>query len=101
VTVRSASAGGKTVKSVHSENAEDKIGKCSFDMYLTSDLDSKIAELKENIGANSIKAFQRLPDGSSSPVSYDNMSLVNDVDREASADGTTTFEFEGDPMAIQ
>jgi hypothetical protein len=100
-TVRSASTGGKSSSSVHSENAEDKVGKCSFDMYLTTDLDSKIATLKENTGANSVQALQSSKSGDAVTLSFDNLSLANDPDREASADGVTSLEFEGDPMSIQ
>ena len=100
--VRAASAGGGSVESVHSEDAEDKIGKCSFDMYLSTDLDAKIAVLKENLGANSIEAVQRARgDSEGVTLSWDNLSLVTSPDREASVDGVVNFEFEGDPMSIQ
>jgi len=101
-TVKSASTGGSNVESVHSENAEDKIGKCSFDIFLKAGTDAKIAVLKANIGANSIEAIQRAPaGGDSQTLSFNNMSLCSPVEREASADGTTSLEFEGDPMSIQ
>jgi hypothetical protein len=101
ITVKAASAGGGTTTSVHAQNAESMIGKCKFDVFLTTDLDSKIATLKEAVGANSIQAIQRAASGEAVTLSFDNMSLVNPVEREASADGVTSLEFEGDQMSIQ
>jgi len=99
INVRSASAGGGLNESVHSVDAEGTIGKCSFDVYLKTDTDAFIADLKEKIGSNSIKALQRNTDGTSVTLSWDSMSLVNMVEREASADGTVSIEFEGDQMS--
>lgn len=101
INVRSASAGGGNSTSVHSQNAETQIGKCKFDVFLVPGLDSDIATWKENVGANSIQAIQRAGDGESVTLSWDNCSLVNAVEREASADGVTSLEFEGDRMSIQ
>lgn len=101
INVRSASEGGGASSSVHSENAETKIGMCSFEMFLTPDLDAKIAEWKESIGANAIQAVQRSQSGESVTLSWDNMSLASSVEREASADGVVPFDFKGDPMSIQ
>ena len=101
INVRTASSGGGSVESVHSQNAESQIGKCSFDVFLKAGTDSKIATLKGNVGSNSIEAIQRSAAGDSQTLSFNNMSLVNAVEREASADGVTSLEFEGDPMSIQ
>jgi len=101
INVRSASGGGGNVASVHSQNAETMIGKCSFDIYLLKGVDSDIARWKESIGANSIQAVQRTPSGDSVTLSWDNMSLVNPVERQASADGVSSLEWAGDPMSIQ
>jgi len=101
INVRSASAGGGNSTSVHSQNAETQIGKCKFDVYLVPGLDSDIATWKESVGANSIQAIQRAGSGEAVTLSWDNMSLVNAVEREASADGVTSLEFEGDRMSAQ
>lgn len=101
IKVRSASSGGGSVQSVHSQNAESQIGKCKFDVFLTTTLDRSIATWKENIGANTVQAIQRSPSGDSVTLSFDNMSLVNLVERAAGADGVTSLEWEGDPMSIQ
>jgi hypothetical protein len=101
ITVRSASAGGGNSKSVHSQNAETQIGKCKFDVFLVPGLDSDIATWKENVGSNSIQAIQRDGKGESVTLSWDNMSLINAVERQASADGVTSLEFEGDRMSSQ
>lgn len=101
VNVRSASTGGGNGSSVHSQNAETQIGKCKFDVYTVIGLDADIAEWKENIGANSVQVIQRAPSGDAVTLSFDNMSLVNAVEREASADGVTSLEWEGDRMSQQ
>lgn len=101
VTVRAASAGGGNTTSVHSQNAETQIGKTKFDVFLTPSLDADIATWKEQVGANSIQAIQRDINGESVTLSFDNMSLVNAVERAASADGVTSLEWEGDRMGIQ
>jgi hypothetical protein len=101
IIVRSASAGGGSVTSVHSENAETKISFCKFDIYLLSGVDKDIATWKSNIGSNNIKALQRTSGGESETKSFDNMSCTAPVERQASADGVTSLEFKGDPMSNQ
>lgn len=101
INVRSASAGGGASSSVHSRDAETQIGKCKFDAFLVPGLDADIATWKDQIGANSIRAIQRAGSGDAVTLSWDNMSLINPVEREASADGVTSLEFEGDAMSIQ
>lgn len=95
ITVRAESAGGGAAKSVHTENAEDKVGKMKFDVYNTDENKALFVKLKAGIGSNTITASQ---DGMK-PESGQNMSLVNDPDWEGSPDGVVTFEFEGDPLA--
>ena len=99
INVRAASSGGTVTSSVHSVNAETFIGKCKFDMFLVTGVDAKIKDWKAKVGANDVKALQKSESGEAVELSWNNMSLVNVVDREASADGATSFEFEGDQMS--
>lgn len=101
VNVRAASGGGNEIETVHTSNAETKIGKVIIDVYTTSTIDSQIAEWKADIGLNSISFSERFNDGTAITRSFDRMSLMNAVERQASADGVTSLEFEGDPMTIQ
>lgn len=102
INVRAASGGGRNSESVHSANAETFIGKVMFEMFLTPDLDGKIATWKENIGNNSIQVVQRpLGGGDAVTLSFDGMSIMNAVERTASADGTVSLEWSGEPMTIQ
>lgn len=101
INVRNASAGGGANSSVHSEDVETATGGCKFDIFLTQDVDRDIATWKSNIGANSIQAIQRNSDGTSKTLSFDNISLVNKVEREASADGVVSLEWSGDQMSGQ
>lgn len=101
INVRAASGGGNNVQSVHSVDAESKIGRVMFDMYVDSVVDSQIAEWKENVGSNSISLTQRNSNGTTIVRSFDGMSLINNVERNAAADGVVSFEFSGDPMSQQ
>lgn len=101
INVRSASGGGNEIETVHTVNAETKMSKLMFDVYLTDDLDSNIADWKERAGANSLGFAERRPDGTTTARSFDRMSLINAVERNASADGVTSLEFVGNPMTIQ
>lgn len=99
INVRAASGGGNTIESVHSVNAEGKIGKCTFDVFLTPDIDAKVRTWKNNVGQNAIQVVQRLSGGGSFTRSFSRMSLMNMVERQASSDGVVSLEFAGDPMA--
>lgn len=99
INVRSASGGGNTVESVHSVNAENKIGNVKFDVYLTPDMDSRIRGWKNQVGQNVIQFVQRISGGGSVTRSFQRMSLLNMVERQASSDGVVSLEFAGDPMA--
>ena len=101
INVRAASAGGGNTTSVHSQNAETQIGKCKFDIFLTPGVDRYIAVWKKNVGSNSIQVIQQAAGGDSVTLSFDNMSLMNAVERAASADGVTSLEWSGDRMSIQ
>lgn len=95
IKVRSASAGGGASKSIHTEDAEDKIGKMSWEMYVTEESQELVNGWKQNIGTNFISAQQP----GQSPLSGGSMSMVNDPDFEASADGVVEIQFEGDPLS--
>lgn len=101
ISVRAASAGGGSITTVHTVNVETKIGKVMFDVYPDTEIDALISQWKENVGGNSIQAIQVNNNGKSVTLAWDNMSLVNSVERQASADGVVSLEFNGDPMAIQ
>ena len=93
--VRGVSLGGGASTSVHSENAEKKIGMMGWKMYITDDNIALIAGWKQLIGANVITATQP----TTSPKTGLFMSMTNDPDFEASADGTVEVMFEGDPLS--
>ena len=99
INVRSSSGGGNTVESVHSVNAENKIGSVKFDVYLTPDMDSRVRGWKNQVGQNVIQFVQRISGGGSVTRSFQRMSLMNMVERQASSDGVVSLEFAGDPMA--
>lgn len=95
IKVRAESTGGGSSRSVHTEDAESKIGKMSWDMYNTDENKTFFVQWKSQIGSNTITASQP----GMKPEAGQSMSLVNDPDWEGSPDGVVTFEFEGDPLS--
>jgi hypothetical protein len=94
-TVRAASQGGGSVESIHTEDAEKKVGMMGWKMFITDETMASIATWKELIGLNVITAIQP----ATAPKIGQNMSMTNDPDFEASADGTVEVTFEGDPLS--
>lgn len=101
ITVRSGSAGSGNSETVHSENAETQFSMCKFSVFLDTDTDGNIRDWKEEIGTNVVKVDQFNVNGSSFIRVFPGMSLINVVERTASADGVVELEFSGDPMIIQ
>ena len=95
ITVRSASSGGGSSKSVHTEDAEMKIGEMKFEMYVTEETLNLFSQWKKNIGTNAVSAVQP----ASTPLSGSFMSCITDSDFKASADGTVEMIFRGDPLS--
>lgn len=96
INVRAASSGNGLSESVHTVNAETAISAPMFSMYVTNENDDLIRRWKENIGANIIKAIQRVPNGDDIVLTFPGQSLTNKPTREASADGVVALEFMGD-----
>ncbi len=88
--VSTQSLGGNKVDVVTSDNAEDKIGKCSFEMKATEDNVKNARGWKLNPGVNVIKVseggFQRV---------FQQMSIMNNYEVELSAEGKLSLEWEG------
>jgi len=101
VNVRAASSGGNSTVTVHTVNAETKMSKVKIDVFLTTDIDRQIAIWKERVGANAITFAERFANGEAVTRGFSRMSLTNNVDRSASADGVVSLEFMGDPMTQQ
>lgn len=93
--VRSASTGGGGAQSVHSEDAEARVGKIKFALYVTPENEALAKLWKANTGLNFVAANQN----GLKPVSGSNMSMENDPEWEATADGKVEMEFGGDPLS--
>lgn len=96
INVRSASTGNGGSTSIHTVDAETAISDVMFAVYPTSENDTRIAKWKRAVGANQIKAGQRILGGRDIVLTFPGMSLTNKPTREASADGTVELEFKGD-----
>lgn len=96
--VRSASAGGGNVTSVHSKDLETAVGRCAFDLHTTPDNISR-KQLWHTLTAGiSIEAVEKYTDGSSQTLTFVGMSIVEDTENSAASDGVMSCEFKGDPM---
>ena len=93
--VRSASAGGGAASSVHTEDAEGKIGEMKFEMYVTEETLELFSAWKKNLGINAVTAEQP----ASTPLSGSHMSCTTDSEFKATADGTIEMIFQGDPLS--
>jgi hypothetical protein len=98
--VRAASAGGNSIITVHTSNAESKIGSCEFSVYPTPELERSFRGWKDNIGGNVISLIEVFADGSTSSETFETASLVNDPEKEKSSDGVVALEFKGNPSGL-
>ena len=93
--VRSASSGGDASESVHSEDAEARIGMMKWSMFITDDTYNLVSQWKDRTGGNFVAAGQP----ATAPKSMGSASMINDPDFESSADGVVEIEFNGDPLS--
>ena len=97
--VRAASMGGSAVESIHTRNAENMIGKFSFDIYVESDAARNLQTWNKNIGTNTLEAVSTA--GSvTKTYGLPQASLMNDPDIALSADGVISIEFAGSPVIV-
>lgn len=92
INVRSASVGGGSSTTIHTEDAENKIGMCKFQLFITDTSRAAIAGWKLLIAGNVISAVQN----GASPFVLNGASMTNNPTFAASADGTVEVEFKGD-----
>jgi len=95
-TVRTQSAGGGNVDLVITDNAEDKMGKVSFDVPNTTEAIELARSWKKNPGVNVVEVTGKTPDGKNFSRVYNNASIVNNYEAELSADGKLSLEWVGD-----
>jgi hypothetical protein len=100
VNVRAASAGGNAITTVHTSNAETKIGKMTFDVYVTVENERNIVEWQSNIGRNTVSMIENFSDGSTASETLVNASLMNDPEKQKTSDGVISLEFAGDPTTL-
>ena len=94
INVRSASAGGGISESIHTEDAETKIGMMKWEMYVTDLSRAAVASWKKLTALNFIAATQT----GSAALSLSFASMSNNPTFEATADGKVEVEFRGDGM---
>ena len=94
INVRSASIGGSGSTSVHTENAENKIGRVKFEMYVTEGARAAIRGWKLLVAGNRVSGVQK----GGSPFVLNGASMTNNPTFNPTADGTVEVEFMGDPM---
>ncbi len=99
VTVRAASTGGGNTKAIHTQNAETMFSKQKFSLPNTGRNADLIRDAKASIGGNTIDAIQ-LGTGTAKDfrLAFRNLSITNDPEVNASADGVIEVEMAGDKL---
>ena len=99
VSVRSASTGGGNARSIHTQDAETMFSKVMFSVYVTTDMIEKVRDWKADIGGNTVEALQRgTGDNQDFSLAFKNMSVTNDPEINAAADGVIEIEMAGDKL---
>ena len=98
--VRAASAGGNSIETIHTSNAETKIGQIMFDVYPTANIEQQLRTLKNNIGLNTVSLVESFSDGTSASETLTGASLTNAPEKAKSADGTIPLEWSGNPTEL-
>ncbi len=98
--VRTASAGGNSIETVHTVNAETKIGQMMFDIYPTAANEQEIRGWKNNVGFNTVSLVENFSDGTSASETLTTASLTNDPEKNKSSDGVISLEWSGNPTTL-
>ena len=94
--VRAASVGGGNADPVHTRDAESMFSTVMFSMYVRGNEISKIRDWKANTGNNTVLALQRGEgDEKDFSIPFVEMSVTNDPDINAAADGVIEIEMAG------
>lgn len=93
INVRSATTGGGTSQTVHTENAENRVSMVKFEAYITDEIRAAIPIWKRNVAGNFVSGIDR----NNLPFSCPGASMTNDPEFNPTADGTVEIEFMGDP----
>lgn len=99
VKVRAASAGGGKAAAVHTQDAETMFSTVNFSVYVTTDMIEKVRDWKASVGGNTVDVLQR---GTGSEkdfgIAFKGMSVTNDPDINAAADGVIEVEMAGNKL---
>ena|SRR5690606_407291 len=98
--VRAASAGGNSIETVHTSNAESKIGVVKFSVYPTPENERRLREIKAQPGQNVVELVESFSDGSNASETLRHASLTNDPTKGKNADGVIALEWMGDPTIL-
>ena len=94
--VRAASTGGNGTITVHTVDAETKIGEVNFSVYVTNDVVDLIPQWLESVNANTVQVVE-----TRGSISYNltlsGASLVEDPEINRAADGVIELMFKGNP----
>lgn len=97
--VRAASTGGNNATSVHTQDAEMMYSVVKFHLMNTINNMSMVRDWKANFAANTVEALQRgTGDQKDFSLAYKSMSVTNDPENVAAADGVIEVEMAGDKL---
>ena len=98
VTVRAASTGGANAVSVHTQDAETMVSKVMFSLPNTVTNIERVSEWQSHIAGNTVEAIQKAINGKNFAIPFKGMSITNDPDIVAAADGIIDIEMAGDKL---
>jgi len=98
-TVRAASTGGGNASAVHTQDAETMVSKVMFNVFVTPDMIERVRDWKSEVGGNTLEALQRgTGDSKDFSIAFIGMSVTNDPEINAAADGVIEIEMAGDKL---
>lgn len=99
VTVRAASTGGINVVSVHTQDADTMKSTVMFSVFVTTDNILKVRDWKAAVAGNTVTATQRgIGTQKDFSLAFKGMSVTNDPEINAAADGVIEIEMAGDKL---
>ncbi|MCK5019862.1 MAG: hypothetical protein KAS32_22575 [Candidatus Peribacteraceae bacterium] len=98
VKVRAASTGGGAAVSTHTLDAETMVSVVKFSLLNTIDNMERVRDWKANFARNTHEAVQRGLDGKDIALAFRGMSVTNDPEIKAAADGVIEVELAGDKL---
>lgn len=99
VNVRAGSTGGGNATSIHTQDAETMYSMVKFSLHNTTANIERVRDWKARMADNTVEAIQRgIGTAKDFSLAFINMSVENEPDFAAAADGVIEIEMAGDKL---